>query len=70
MEEEAFVETVKVGFGVMFLGFLRMIFTRFIRTLFILGKRRKRATHKPSMNSNTKNPREDRLTMPQSQTTE
>lgn len=36
MENEAFIEEIKVGFGVVVLGFLRAFFKRFIRGLAIL----------------------------------
>ena len=36
MKNEAFMDEVKVGFGVMVLGFLRDLFTRIIRGLTIL----------------------------------
>lgn len=36
METEAFIEKVKVGVGVVVLGFLRGFFTRMVRGLIIL----------------------------------
>ena len=39
MENEAFIEEVKVGFGVFLMGFFRNLFKRVIRGLVILEKK-------------------------------
>jgi hypothetical protein len=42
MENDTFIESVKVGVGVVALGFFRTIFTRFFRRFIILTKHRHR----------------------------
>lgn len=46
MKNEAFMDEVKVGFGVMVLGFLRDLFTRIIRGLTILQNKLTNAVEK------------------------
>jgi len=39
MDNEAFIKEIKVGFGVMVLGFLRNLFLRVIRRLTVLAEK-------------------------------